>query len=83
MNVKGQALIFSLMLAVTFFFIGIDIVAPVLNVIADSARSQLTCSAPADTSIDIICFIFDIAKPYVVGVILGLAGGLVGAGVTR
>lgn len=82
-NKKGQIIFLSLMLGLTFFLIGLMIAPAISNSIA-SGRSIMDCSNTSiDTSQKINCTVFDLVLPYVVAVIFGLAGGLIGSTIQR
>lgn len=82
MNVRGQAIFLSFMLAITFFFIGL-IIAPAITKSTNSSRDIMDCgNTSIDTSQKINCTLMDLGSPYTVAIIFGLAGGLIGAKVT-
>lgn len=75
---RGQAIFLSLMLAITFFLIGLA-VAPVIINSASNGQTTMSCSTDTNTSTQINCTLIDLVAPYTIAVIFGLAGGLIGA----
>lgn len=83
MNKKGQAVFLLLMLAISFFFIGLAI-SPAIQDSVDSGRSTMDCSNTSiDTSQKINCGVTDLIIPYTTAIIFAFAGALIGGLVQR
>lgn len=82
-NKRGQTVFLSLMLAITFFIIGL-MIAPAISNSVTNGRSNMDCSNTSiDTSQKINCTTYDLVLPYTIAVIFGLGGGLLGAVIRR
>jgi hypothetical protein len=81
LNNKGQMIsIFFLMMIGVIMFILAFALAPPLKNSADSSRANMNCSnSSISTDKKVTCGVTDITTPFVVLVILGLAGAAFGA----
>ena len=86
MNNKGQVVIYTLMLGVVLIILALAL-APALKVFSDTARADstdtqigLNCSNPnLDDYYKGTCVVQDLNTPYFVGIVLGIAGMVIGA----
>lgn len=80
MNKRGYAIFFAFMMGIVFFLLGMAL-APALKDVTTEARndSQLDCSNISISDQNkAICTQIDIFQPLYVGVIMGLAGLILG-----
>jgi len=75
-NKKGSTVLFSLMLAVLFFVIGLALAAPLQEVSQQAMDDQqLNCSnSTISDQNKAICTSIDIIPPVFIGILFGLAG---------
>lgn len=77
---RGQTgLFFLMMIGIIMFIIGLALAKPLVTN-ANQVMSNMDCNnASIDTSTKITCGVIDISSPFVVGIILALAGMTLGA----
>ncbi len=75
MNKKGFTLIFSLMIAVVLFILGMALAPGTNTIVNDSMDSELlNCSTTEDQQDKAACTQLDLFKPLMTGLLFGLAG---------
>ena len=86
MNKKGQVIFFTLMLAIVIIILALAF-APVIRQFVDEARQPssdtqigLDCNNPGISDFDKAnCVAIDFYNPYFIGMLIGVAGAIIGA----
>lgn len=74
-NKKGN-IFASIMVALIIFMVGM-IIVNFLKPEVTTARTAVTCTAPATDGTKILCLMIDIVVPYFIVLVLSLAGGVI------
>ena len=75
MNKKGNVFA-SVMIVIILFMIGM-IVVNFYKPLVDTARTDLTCSAPATDGTKVMCLLVDFVIPYFIVLVFSIAGGII------
>lgn len=77
---RGSSLFVMLSLAIIFFVLGMALASPIRDVLDEAMdNEQLNCTDPAiSQQNEAVCTSIDMFQPLLVGMILGLAGLLIG-----
>jgi hypothetical protein len=74
LNKRGVIFFYTLMLGLTIIVFGLAMASPIRSFI-DDARTNMTCSLPANNWDEAMCWILDLMKPMVTGgiILVGVA----------
>ena len=79
MNKKGSAIIVYLMIAIIFLVLAMEMADPLGETSGEAMNdTQLNCSTTTDDQTKAVCTQIDLYQPLYVGLIISLAGLLIG-----
>ena len=80
-NKRGQTLMVALMIGIFVFMMAMVFIDPIKDVITTSrGASQLDCTnSSISDGTKMTCLLVDLVLPYFIGVVLAIAGALIGA----